>query len=274
MIAEAFVALCDASPSARRFLWKYWYEFLGGYYQETDWTFMNYGYASLDTNAAALPLLPEDEPNRYPIQLYHQLITQFGSGPSLESLDVLEIGSGRGGGCLYMKNYLNAKTVIGVDYSMKAIAFCNRNFQMPGLMFIPGDAESLPFANYSFDVVLNVESSHCYRSMEAFVGQAERILKRGGYFICADLRHGDEVDYFQDLMHHSGLTVIREMDISAHVVESLKLDHDRKLARIRASVPRLLLKPFQEYAGLKDSKIYTKLRTGEIKYLALIMEKP
>lgn len=64
-----------------------------------------------------------------------------------------------------------------------------------------------------------------------------------------------------------------QMDISAHVVESLKLDHDRKLERIRASVPRLLLKPFQEYAGLKDSKIYTKLCTGEVKYLALVMEK-
>jgi SAM-dependent methyltransferase len=274
MIAEAFSALCHSSPSIRKALWKRWYEFLGGYYQKTDWKFMNYGYASLDASAAILPLLPEDEPNRYSIQLYHNLVTHFDSGPSLDTLDVLEVGSGRGGGCVYMKKYLNPKTVVGLDYSIKTVAFCNRHFQMPGLMFIPGDAESQPFADNRFDVIVNVESSHCYRSMESFVEQAKRVLKSEGHFICADLRHGDEVDKFQHLMRHSGMTVIKEVDITAHVIEALKLDHDRKLTQIRASALRLLMKPFKEYAGLKGSKIYNQFRTGEAKYFAFILKKP
>ena len=234
---------------------------------------MNYGYASFGPDASALPLLPEDESDRYPIQLYHYLITLFGSDTSLETLDVLEVGSGRGGGCVYMKNYLNPRTVTGVDYSMKTVAFCNRNFQMPGLVFVNGDAESLPFADHRFDVVVNVESSHCYRSTEAFIGQAKRVLKSGGHFICADLRFDDEVDKFQHLIRHSGMTVIKEVDITAHVVEALKLDHDRKLIQIRASAPKLMMKLFQEYAGLKGSKIYTQFRSGEAKYLAFVVEK-
>ena len=48
----------------------------------------------------------------------------------------------------------------------------------------------------------------------------------------------------------------------------------RRLSRIRASAPKLLVKPFQEYVGLKGSKIYTKFRTGEARYLAFVMEKP
>ena len=75
-------------------------------------------------------------------------------------------------------------------------------------------------------------------------------------------------------MRHSGMTVIMEADITANVVEAMKLDHDHKLIRIRASAPKLLVKPFQEYAGLKGSKIYTKFRTGEARYLAFVMEKP
>lgn len=234
---------------------------------------MNYGYAPLDANQAELPLLPEDEPNRYSIQLYHYVATLLGMVPSLTGLQVLEVGSGRGGGCEYIKRNLNPHSIKGVDFSLRAVALCNLNFSSSGLIFIPGDAESLPFVDNSFDVVINVESSHCYRSFEAFVEQVKRVLKKGGHFICADLRRADELGILQDRMRHSGMHLITEVDITANVVKALSLDHDRKLAHIRKSTPRLMANPIKEYAGLKGSKIYNRLRTREIMYLCFMLEK-
>ena len=70
---------------------------------------MNYGYASFGAHTSALPLFPEDESDRYQIQLYHYLVTLFGSDQKLENLDVLEVGSGRGGGCVYMKKIFKSE---------------------------------------------------------------------------------------------------------------------------------------------------------------------
>jgi ubiquinone/menaquinone biosynthesis C-methylase UbiE len=273
MIAELFRALCRANPKLKKFLWKRWYEFQAGYYSKTNWSFMNYGYASLDANQAELPLLKEDEPNRYCIQLYHYVASLLNTVPSLKGLQVLEVGSGRGGGCEYVKRYLHPRSITGVDFSLRAVAFCNLNFSSSSLIFIPGDAEFLPFADNSFDVVINVESSHCYRSIEAFVGEVKRALKKGGHFICADLRWADELGMFQHCMRHAGMPLLREVDITANVVKALALDHDRKLVHIQKSTPKLLINTIKEYAGLKDSKIYNSLRTGEVRYLSFMLEK-
>ena len=56
---------------------------------------MNFGYASFDEVPAKLPLLPEDEPNRFSIQLYHYVATFLGTKSSLKGLNVLEVGSVR-----------------------------------------------------------------------------------------------------------------------------------------------------------------------------------
>ena len=59
---------------------------------------------------------------------------------------------------------------------------------MPGLAFEVGDAERMPFPDASFDAVVNVESSHCYPSMPAFLSEVRRVLRPGGHFLYADLR--------------------------------------------------------------------------------------
>jgi hypothetical protein len=47
-----------------------WYASLSAFDRGADLVFMNYGWAGEEGSAGALPLLPEDEPNRYCIQLY------------------------------------------------------------------------------------------------------------------------------------------------------------------------------------------------------------
>src|SRR5204863_875878 len=126
-----------------------------------------------------LPLDGADEVNRYSIQLYHHLARTV----NMDGARVLEVGCGRGGGCSYLARYQQPASVLGIDFSAKAIAFCNRVHAVPGLTFQQGDAESLPCETGTFDVVLNVESSHCYGSVPAFLGEVFRVLRPGGYFL-------------------------------------------------------------------------------------------
>lgn len=87
-------------PVLRRLLWRRWYNFLARRFADSRWTFMNYGY--LATGDGPLALEHADEPDRYCIQLYHHTV----STAELAGRDVLEIGSGRGGGASYLHRYL------------------------------------------------------------------------------------------------------------------------------------------------------------------------
>jgi len=71
---------------------------------------MNYGYYEKDFSPT-LAITDEDE--RYPIQLYHFLAEKV----SFKNLDVLEVGSGRGGGASYLAKTFNPKSICGIDIS-------------------------------------------------------------------------------------------------------------------------------------------------------------
>ncbi|MGR3177431.1 MAG: class I SAM-dependent methyltransferase [Candidatus Anammoxibacter sp.] len=230
---------------------------------------MNYGYAPLDDQAEIIKLDKTDADNRFCIQLYHHVVSTI----DLSDLDVLEVGSGRGGGADYIKRYLKPKKMVGVDFAENAVRFCGRNYVANGLSFETGNAESLPFADNSFDVVVNVESSHCYGSMNAFLGQVKRVLRKGGYFLFADLRRKENIEVLQETLYKSGLTLIKETDITLNIVEALKLDNERKAALIKKSAHKLLVQSFLEFAGTKGSKVYERLKTRETIYLSFVLQK-
>mgnify|MGYP003327652535 CR=1 FL=1 len=102
--------------------------------------------------------------------------------------NLLEVGSGRGGGSSYIQRYLKTETVTGLDISSDAVQLSNSSFDTPGLTFVQGDSENLPFENAVFDAVLNVESSHCYGNITLFLTEVKRVLKPGGFFLWADFR--------------------------------------------------------------------------------------
>lgn len=268
MISKLFVITCRIFPFLRRVLWRRLYQLLAGLYRREDWIFMNYGYAPLDS-VSAIRLDDRDEQDRYFIQLYHHVASAVDLGGS----DVLEVGSGRGGGASYIMRYLKPRSVVGVDFSEKAVAFCNGNYSVQGLSFLQGDAESLPFDDKSFDAVVNVESSHCYSSMDAFLAEVRRVLRPGGYFLFADLRDIDRVEMLHDQLSRSGMTLVRRSDITRHVIEAMRRDSDRKMELIAESVSRIFLKPFREFAGIRGSAIYEGLSSGEVVYQSFVLQR-
>lgn len=257
------------SPKLRSFFYKPWYKLLARSYQKNDWNFMNYGYAPVSGQDLVINLDQADQDNLYNIQLYHQSIEPI----DLRDLKVLEVGSGRGGGADYIKRYLKPEEMVGVDFSEEAVRFCSENYDVSGLSFKTGNAESLPFSDHSFDVVINVESSHCYGSMDAFLGQVRRVLRDGGYFIFADFRRKESLESLRKSIMDSGLTLIKETDITLNIVEALKLDHERKSAFIRERVPQPLVGFFFQFAGTSGSLIYDRFVRGETVYLSYVFQK-
>ena len=141
---------------------KYGYRFLSRLLARDDVVFLNYGYE--EDPPMALPLAASDEPNRYPIQLYHRTATQV----DLSGKQVLEVSCGHGGGASYLVRTLHPASYTGLDFNTDGIEFCRKRHNLPGLDFVQGNAESLPFPDESFDAVINVEAAHDYPNFPPF----------------------------------------------------------------------------------------------------------
>jgi SAM-dependent methyltransferase len=266
MSARVFLFLCRVAP-IKKLLWRWWYEFLAGLHRTGDWSFMNYGYAAIPANPIALDT--GDEANRYSVQLYHAVINDV----SLADLRVLEVGSGRGGGAAYIKRYHKTAEMVGVDFSARAVAMCNDVYNIRGLSFVQGDAENLPFDDNAFDAIINVESSHCYGSVDVFLLEVKRVLRPGGYFLYADFRDLDKMQRWRQQISDSGLILVNETDITANVVAALDADDERKNRLINQLVPKFLLNSFRDFSGVKGSAIYKEFRAGVTPYLQFLLKK-
>jgi len=244
-----------------------WYEYLSRMDRGANMLFMNYGFAGLGADAEPIRLHDEDEPNRYCIQLYRHVIGDV----DLQGLDVLEVGSGRGGGVSYMTRYLKPRSVIGLDLTGSAIRFCNRHYRVPGLSFLQGDAQSLPFDDASFDAVVNIESSHCYPSMERFLCETHRVLRPDGWLLFADHRPADHVETLRTQLCQAGFAIHGEQIINPNVVRALDLDNGRKQRLIEQNVPRILQGFFREFAAMQGTRgVYAKFVSGDKQYLSFI----
>ena len=230
---------------------------------------MNYGYLDEDPNLRPA-LTPADEVERYPIYLYHRVASRV----CLADREVLEVGCGRGGGASYIKRYLGARRVLGVDIAHAAVALCRRVHRVPGLEFRQGDAEALPFGDASFDAVVNVESSHCYPAIAGFLSEVRRVLRPGGYFLYADLHHADTMCEFEEAAQKCGLELTERADISAGVAAALRFDSDRRKRWSEENAPTFAQRSVQAFVGVAGTRVPQALSRGSTMYLAYVMRKP
>ena len=186
-------------------------------------TFMNHGYADAAFNDFSWldRTFEEDWVFRYSANLIRFALF----GISTEGRRILDVGSGRGGPCRYLARYSGASAVVGVDASAENVRFCQRT-QRPGdavkPVFTHGRAERLPLAEASFDVVLNVESSHCYSDIGAFFAEVRRVLVPGGYLAYTDVTRGPEQPQVRErMLLEAGLEVYSHEDITGQVARSI-----------------------------------------------------
>lgn len=253
----------------KKFLWQRWYEYLAGRHRLPEWTCMNYGYAGQpETHTVTVPATLE--PERWCLQLYYHVA----SAVPLAGKEVLEVGSGRGGGAAFLTQTLSPARYVGVDFSAQAVALCRERYHLDTLCFQQGDAEKLPFEAGVFDAVINVESSHCYGDFPKFVREAFRVLKPGGHFLHADFRDATELQQWKEHLLAAGFELVQETDITPNVLVALDADDERKRTLIQRLIPKWLLKSFQDFAGTKGSVVHQAFAKGEMRYLSFVLKKP
>ncbi|NDJ52411.1 MAG: class I SAM-dependent methyltransferase [Chloroflexi bacterium] len=252
---ELVSTLMDRSPGLRRSLNKALYQYLARLDRQGEILLMNYGYVA----AAPIVLKPEDEPNRVWLQLYDQVA----GAVDLSGLDVLEVGSGRGGGASYVMRYRKPKTMTGIDFAQNSVAFCRRRHQVDGLSFVHGDAENMPFEDGQFGAVINVESSHGYGSMERFMNEVHRVLVDGGHFLWTDFRMTDRVAATLDGFKQAGFSIEQEEIITQQVLGGLDHQTARNRALIDREVPKIARPLFYRFAAVDGTTLRHRFESGE-----------
>lgn len=259
-------------PTVRQLLTRMSYEYVSILDKDEHVLLLNYGYADLNSGSRPIQLNPEDERHRYEVQLYHHLATTIPI--NWEGLDVLEVSSGRGGGACYLKNRFHPQSVTGVDFSRKAVSFCNQYYDTAGLSFVHGDAETLDFPAQSFDVIVNIEASFYYPHIKRFFNNVVRILKPDGYFLYADMRYAGEMKAWRKQLQAMGLQLLFEEDITANVVKAMALDRERREKLIQGYVPKILHRPFNHLWGITGAGLVNgDAEFGERLYMSFVLRK-
>jgi len=270
-MTNLILKLYNALPErGRNVISRIQYEYLSVMDKKAAMLFMNYGWAPLDGDSVTIVLNEEDERDRFCIQLYHHVC----KGIDFSGKKVLEVGCGRGGGASYMMRYFHPETLTGVDRASLSVKFCSKYYNVPGLSFVRGNAEELRLPGNSFDIVVNIESAHCYLETERFFSGVARILKPGGYFCMADFWLKEKLERIRLSIEKQGLKLLKEENITPNVVKALELDNERKRELIKEHVPRILRGLFVEFAGMKGTdSAYAKLKNGEMEYARFVMRK-
>jgi SAM-dependent methyltransferase len=256
-----------AAPALQNGLVRAGYNIVSAFGRESD-ILLNFGYASPAGHPGTIELDAADESNRFGFQLYHRVAGAM----DLRGKTVLEVGSGRGGGASFVLRHLAPASVTGVDFSPKAVAFCRTRHPLKGLTFLEGDAQELPFPDDSFDVVLNIESSHSYPSFERFLKEVSRVLRKGGVFLFADLRLATGIADLLDQFQVAGLHVIEQESLTSGVLRSLTLDSPARRARAQQA-PRVVRSAVTRFSGVEGSPSFEALRVGQLEYLRFVLQK-
>lgn len=117
---------------------------------------------------------------------------------------VLEVGCGAGTDLLQFAR--GGAHVTGIDITPRSIEIARRRFNIYGATgeFAVGDAEDLAFPDESFDAVYSFGVLHHTPDTERGVGEAHRVLRRGGRAVVM-IYHRASVYYWCGLMLKRGV---------------------------------------------------------------------
>jgi phthiocerol/phenolphthiocerol synthesis type-I polyketide synthase E len=228
--------------------------------------FLNYGYVADDSPQHAQVELPTHVVNRTSVKLVLELVGDC----DLTRKRVLDVGCGRGGTLSVIERYFRASIKNGVDLSPAAIAYCRRTCQGRSLRFVEGDAEALPFATGSHDIVINLESSHSYPDILSFYREVHRVLQPLGQFLYSDVFSPSTFAAHLETLAGLGFTVEQNRDITANVVRSCLDTASRRSEVFDATPEREVIAEFLSAPG---SGVFAEMRSGRAIYRILRLRR-
>jgi phthiocerol/phenolphthiocerol synthesis type-I polyketide synthase E len=229
--------------------------------------FLNYGYVSDGGTDHSVVGLPARFFNKNSVRLVLELI---GDCP-IDGSEVLDVGCGRGGTIYALKKFFEPATLTGLDLSTTAIEFDRRAHGDSRTLFHQGDAENLPFADESFDVVTNVESSHSYPNVDRFYAEVYRVLRPGGFFLYTDVLAVQQITTVLAELDRLGF----RLEVNRNITNSVLLSCDEVAeARVEAFGHRNDPGLMQNFLATPGSQVYDEMRTGRWEYRIFRAAKP
>jgi ubiquinone/menaquinone biosynthesis C-methylase UbiE len=186
------------------------YDYFSVFMKDSELHFMNHGYSP-----AYNFLKEKDLKFKNQISLYLSLFDDL----DVKNKSILEVGCGRGGGINSLKEYFNFSKISACDFNKNNIDSCKTNHSKD-IEFKVSNAEKLDYEDNEFDIVINVESSHCYKNFEMFFKEVNRVLKPNGLFLYTDC--GIAIDNFEKYIGF--FQINKKIDITKNVKQACKED--------------------------------------------------
>ncbi|CDW73059.1 UNKNOWN [Stylonychia lemnae] len=258
--------------------WKYLYN---KYLQETYYPQLdtaNYGFAILSEDGIYLDNYKRNE-SVLNYQLYDHAVLMHANISDLRGKTLMDVSCGRGGGLRHLIEEFNPSIAYGVDISQESLNFSEKligSQHKTKIEYIQADAEKLmsvqQLSESSVDVLINIQSSHCYDDLRKFFEGVKYLLKEDGVFIYADFRQTDQYQIIDSLINEN-FDVLKYEDIRRNVFHAMQLQSQFKTEQIlqESSWYLQLFLPF--YLGLEGTKMYRDFEKGNKTYYLYTLRK-
>lgn len=216
---------------------------------------MNWGYAETDEESV-------EDTQTFRKRMYREVMK---GAPSKGRL--LEVGCGTGGGLAHVSENFPGLQCEGVDLTAE-----NLKRAPEGLKVRVDDAQTLATAkDNAYDVVLNVESSHCYPDFPAFIRSVARVLKTGGSFQYTDFVDSVAWGKLLSTIEKNGFDVVAQKNITPNVLHSSKLVSERYEKMYEKNLPSWLLACglrtiLRRFTNHPSSPVFQRFVKGELEY--------
>ncbi len=108
--------------------------------------------------------------------------------PHIQGPKVLEVSFGTG---YLLSQYAGRFETHGIDYNEKMVSVASENLKKKGIeaSLQQGNVESLPYADETFDCLVNTMAFTAYPDGAKAMSELHRVLKRGGRLVMIDVGH-------------------------------------------------------------------------------------
>jgi ubiquinone/menaquinone biosynthesis C-methylase UbiE len=119
------------------------------------------------------------------------------------SLHLLDVGCGTGANLPMLREAVGAQgKVVGIDFSPLALQFAASHPGSSQVCLLQGDAQRLPFADASFDVVTMLDVLEHLPDDEMALQEVLRVLRPGGYYIFSVPAYRHLWSRHDEVLHH------------------------------------------------------------------------
>ena len=248
----------------QRLYWRMFYNYIGIMGRLKPARFLNHGYAEEGVNIKNISIADL-------VKLAQNLYLHLFQQAPPEGKTVMEIGCGRGSGLALLNEHYKPQRSVGVDLSDANIKIARRNCKAYPVEFIRGNAEKQIFPDKTFDVVYNLESSHCYPSRRKFFENVFAVLKDDGSFVYSDAFWHTTVEALETELNEVGFSIEKKEDITKEVFRSIEIKSFIKKAYMQKTVKADNI--MNNFVAGPGSEMYEYFKAGSLKYLLYVLKK-